>query len=464
MSTAVPADPFGLAGTILERKYRVDRVVAEGGFGIVYAGHHLALDLPVAIKALKRRPATSPEDWHDLLERFVQEAKTMARLRHPNIATILDTGVAELATGSVPWMVLEWLEGQTLQEALHARHGQGGRSPSEALQLLRPVFEAVAEAHDARIAHRDLKPSNVMLVPTRKGSTIARVLDFGIAKVMAGDDEQASSGRTTTEETFRAFSIGYAAPEQLAGTRTGPWTDVHALALILTEVLTDTSAYPQGDATTQHARVFDPHRPTPGRFGVDVGVWEPILARALAISPTDRFAHAGELLAALEKEIPRPAPVVIRTVNVRPTDDGTDGTMISESTRGPKRIGRFVVAAGASAVAIVAAIGIFVATRTPEQIPTPTATASPSGPTASTIASTPSTEMAIATASTTATGTTFATTSLAPPSTSSTPRPNPPMLQPKPPPLVASVTATTAPIAPTPVPSPSSTRPTYVPE
>ncbi len=298
-------DLFGLAGTVLDRKYRVDHVVAAGGFGLVYAGHHLALDQPIAIKVLKQRPEISVDGWHELLARFVQEAQMTARLRHPNIATILDTGIAELAVGPVPWMVLEWLEGRTLDDELTARRSGlrgGGRSPAEALELLRPVLQAIAEAHEAGIAHRDLKPSNVMLVPTRSGRSSIRLLDFGIAKLM-NDEPETSSGHTTTEQAFRAYSIGYAAPEQVAGKRTGPWTDVHALGLILTEILTDASPYGDDDAMP-HALVFDVRRPTPARFGVDVGAWEPVIARAVALRPSERFANAGEMLAALEAHVP----------------------------------------------------------------------------------------------------------------------------------------------------------------
>jgi serine/threonine-protein kinase len=295
-----------LEGVVLERKYRVIRVVAEGGFSVVYEGEHTALRIPIAIKVLRAPPGGPPA--RDLEARFAFEARTIARLTHPDIIRVLDTGVyapGEGASGvasGVPWIVLEWLVGETLKQHLAARRGAGGRRPSEALALLRPVFGAIAHAHDEGIAHRDLKPSNIMLARSRAGATAgvsAKVLDFGIAKLLA-DADAPGGGTDATEGSVRAFSRRYAAPEQLAGARTGPWTDVHALALILTELLTDQLAYAAGGGHEIGERIFDPVRPTPARLGVDVGPWEPILRRALALRSADRPRDAAALLAELE--------------------------------------------------------------------------------------------------------------------------------------------------------------------
>ncbi len=141
---------------------------------------------------------------------------------------------------------------------------------------------------------------------TRTGqqTPISRVLDFGIAKIMNEGDDGPATGLTKTHSAAPAFSPRYASPEQVSGTRTGPWTDVHALGLILTEMLTDLSAYPTTDKMELHVRVMSPVRPTPAHFGVDVGPWEPVLARAMALRPSDRYANAGDLLAALEATVP----------------------------------------------------------------------------------------------------------------------------------------------------------------
>src|SRR5215471_15584879 len=123
------ADPLGLVGKLLERKYRVDRRVAEGGFGVVYAGHHIGLATPIAIKVLKCPANVRPEEWMDLVAQFLDEAKTIAKLRHPAVVSVMDAGVTptEGNPEGLPWMVMEWLDGETLAEDLGRRRGRGGR-------------------------------------------------------------------------------------------------------------------------------------------------------------------------------------------------------------------------------------------------------------------------------------------------------------------------------------------------
>jgi eukaryotic-like serine/threonine-protein kinase len=297
-----PRDVFHLVGTLLDGKYRVDRVVAEGGFGVVYAGVHVRLDLPVALKLLK--PTRFFEgNRADLVANFLAEARLTAKLRHRNIAQALDTGVfyADDESEGVPWTCFEWLDGETLGDRLKKRRGSGGITPAEAWTLLSPVVDAMATAHTNGVVHRDLKPSNVMLVPTDEGVS-PRIMDFGIAKLVE-DPVKESTGDTSTESVFVAFSPAYAAPEQISRSRTGFWTDVHALGLIFTEVLTDARAYPVEHGTELVASVVANERPTPARHGVDVGAWEPVLKKALALDPRDRHANARELYRELESAL-----------------------------------------------------------------------------------------------------------------------------------------------------------------
>ncbi len=302
---SLDADPFGLVGGTLDGKYDVERVVAEGGFGVVYRATHCGLRRPVAIKVLKTPSGLDPALRGPFLEKFAQEARLIADLDHPAIVRVIDFGVGPMPVGEVaPWMVLEWLDGTTLEDDMEARRSARGRSPAEALALLRPVLEALAVAHEAGIAHRDLKPANLMVVRNRRGEPALRVLDFGIAKVMGDEEHAGASGHTATQSRLQACSPPYAAPEQVSGTRTGPWTDVHALGLILTELLTDAPPYPGSDLTETYAAILSPTRPTPARVGVDVGPWEAVLCRAVAFRPTERFQSAGALLAALESSVP----------------------------------------------------------------------------------------------------------------------------------------------------------------
>ena len=284
MNSAGELDVFGLAGTTLEGRFVVERAIAEGGFGVVYRAQQAALGRPVALKVLKTPAQFDAAAKHHFLASFAQEAKTIARITHPNIVLVHDFGVSAMPSGiSAAWMVLEWLTGETLDEELRRRRGQGGRTPAECLSLLKPALSALAVVHAAGVAHRDLKPANIMLVATPGGSSL-KVLDFGIAKMMDAD-EMPGTGETQTRSSQVAFSPGYASPEQIRRGRSGPWTDVHAMGLILTEMLTDRPPLDGATMAMLFEQVADRVRPTPAKFGMAVGAWEAVLCRAMALSP-----------------------------------------------------------------------------------------------------------------------------------------------------------------------------------
>jgi serine/threonine protein kinase len=279
-----------LVGTTLIGRYRVDRKVGAGAHGTVFVGHHLWLNVPIALKVLHAL------DHAPNAERFVAEARMLANLRHPNIVSVLDAGVLDdPQLPRVPWMVMEWCEGESLASHLGRR---GALSVHECVGLLRPVVEAVAYAHGRGVVHRDLKPGNVMLArDSATGAPSARVLDFGIAKVM---DVGADPTGTATATATRSFTPAYAAPEQVAGDRTGPWTDVHALGLLFTEVLCGRPPYPGATLTEIHGAVFAARRPTPAAYGVAVGPLEAVVAAAVAVRPQDRHPDAARLLEAID--------------------------------------------------------------------------------------------------------------------------------------------------------------------
>jgi hypothetical protein len=292
-----PADRFGLAGTTLAGRYRVERQVAEGGFAVVYRAFQIALERPIALKVLKTPPGLADAARARFENRFAREARTIARLQHPYIVDVYDYGVSQMPAGeSAPWMALEWLEGETLEHVLDGRRGAGGRSAAEAVALLRPVIDAVAYAHRRGVVHRDIKPANMMIVETDAGPVL-RMLDFGIAKIMAGD--AFGDTRPGRSSGVTGFSPDYAAPEQITYSRTGPWTDVHALGLLMTELLTDEPPFSATADEQLFEQIMSAHRPTPRRKGVNVGGLEAIVARALALSPGQRWKDAGQLLAAI---------------------------------------------------------------------------------------------------------------------------------------------------------------------
>jgi len=293
---------FNLVGTTLEGRFDVDLVVAEGGFGVVYHALQAALERPIALKVLKTPRRFDEAEMEEFLESFAREAKTIARIAHPNIVHVYDFGVSMMPSGvRAAWMALEWITGSTLEQELLRRRGRAGRSPSECFAILKPVLSALAVVHESGIAHRDLKPANIMLVPNRGGFSL-KLFDFGIAKIMHAD-EGPGSGKTQTRSNQIAFSPGYASPEQVSNGRTGPWTDVHAMGLILTEMLTDRPPLEGREMPLLFQQIVDRVRPTPGKFGVEVGAWEEVIRRALSLASAERYRDAGELLRALEATV-----------------------------------------------------------------------------------------------------------------------------------------------------------------
>ena len=294
---------------LLGGRIRVDRFVAEGGFGRVYQGHHIALDRPVAVKVLKVPPEYGAEARAVFCERFAQEARIIARLDHPAIVRALDFGVVGLSDGeTAPYMVLDWIDGVPLADRMAARRAEGRPfDRAEVLGLLAPVMEAIAVAHAQGIVHRDITPRNLMVVETAAGPSL-RLLDFGIAKVMEPDAAEARDD-TFTHTAMLAFSPRWAAPEQASRGRTGPWTDVHALGLLCTAMLTGERPY-RGPTETLYTEIFSAARPSPATFGLDAGAWEPVLARAVALRPDERQPDVASLLRELAAALRPPAPPV----------------------------------------------------------------------------------------------------------------------------------------------------------
>jgi hypothetical protein len=284
-----------LVGQVLDSRYRIDREVGAGGFGVVYAAWHLLLQRRVALKVLRLAPETPPAKRSILIAHFLEEGRTLTRLRHDYIVSALDLGSTVVDGLAAPYLALEWCDGDTLEQLIAERRGRRF-TLTETMTIFEPLVEAVAHAHALGIAHRDIKPANVMITRAAGGVIVPRLIDFGIAKLFEPDDA-AGTGSTHTVSGSSPFTPAYAAPEQIAGARTGPWTDVHALGLLFVELAT--GHHPYGYDAGLRLRAIDPLRPTPQRFGVDVGALERVIARALALRPAERYADAQGLRMAL---------------------------------------------------------------------------------------------------------------------------------------------------------------------
>lgn len=342
-------DPFGLVGTTIGGRYAVEAVVGEGGFSIVYRARHTLWDRRVAIKAIRGVESLDTEAREKLLRAFVQEGAMLAELSERTTAIVQARDAATLFTQTgdwVPYLVLEWLEGDTLEVALweERRAGLPPRSVEQAVRLLDPIAHALALAHAKGICHRDLKPGNVVLLGhPRSAACPVKLLDFGVAGFF-GD---ARWGLSVPAGSTAAcgFTPSYAAPEQFSDAYgiTGPWTDVFALALLVVELATGRE--PLGEGRTEElARVAvdAKRRPTPRTLGVDVPApVEEVLARALAVYPAERWQTAGSFWAALAQAVASP-----------PALD------VSSRARSTPAAGVGPVAAAAAAVVLAGALAI----------------------------------------------------------------------------------------------------------
>lgn len=300
-------DPFGLTGQLLDGQFRVESFVGEGGFSVVYRGTHVGLAEPIAVKCLKLPPSLGSALVETFVRRFRDESRLHYKLSqgHLHIARSIACGttVAPATSALVPYTVLEWLDGRSLAEEFEERSARGmrGRPLAEAVKLLDSAIDALAYAHAQGVVHRDLNPGNLFFAKTTSGIKL-KVLDFGVAKVMA--DSVLAIGSVRTLGNMRVFTPSYGAPEQFDERigAIGPWTDVYAIALVLLEVMTDRTVTEGEHIGELAAQALNPsRRPTPRTLGLSVpDEVEAVLARAVALSPEERPRDAGELWGTLK--------------------------------------------------------------------------------------------------------------------------------------------------------------------
>ncbi|AGP33676.1 serine/threonine-protein kinase [Sorangium cellulosum] len=302
------ADFFGWVGTTIEGRYRVDEVVGEGGFGVVYRGYHLGFDEAVAIKCLKLPTTMSTPQRETFLAAFIEEGRLLHRLSRASagIVQALDVGASLSPTGVwTPYLVLEWLRGVPLNRDFEERRASGEprRPLADAIALLAPAAMALDIAHRQGVAHRDVKPANLFLAEISDRPTL-KVLDFGIAKVMS-DFASTTQVMAETGNSVQAFTPQYGAPEQFNRSfgATGPWTDVFALALVLIEAASGRFALKGDDFVQLYVTATDrAHRPSLGYLGVPApAAVEAVVQRALAVEPRERYRTAGEFWDALDR-------------------------------------------------------------------------------------------------------------------------------------------------------------------
>ncbi|MGW1543539.1 Stk1 family PASTA domain-containing Ser/Thr kinase [Streptomyces sp. NPDC002309] len=263
-----------LVGQVLDGRYRVDARIAVGGMATVYRAVDTRLDRVLALKVM--HPALAADG--SFVERFIREAKSVARLAHPNVVQVFDQG----ADGSYVYLAMEYVSGCTLRDVLRER---GALQPRAALDILEPVLAALGAAHRAGFVHRDMKPENVLIGDDGR----VKVADFGLVR----------SVDTVTQTTGSVLgTLSYLAPEQIEQGSADPRVDVYACGVVLYEMLTGGKPH-TGDSPAQvlyrhvHDDVPPPSAAVPGlAYELDE-----LVAAATARAPELRPYHAVALLA-----------------------------------------------------------------------------------------------------------------------------------------------------------------------
>jgi predicted Ser/Thr protein kinase len=261
-------------------RFRIERELGRGGMGVVYLAYDEKLDRRLAIKA----PVFDPASKAEAIPRFLREARAMANVRHANLCPVYEAGEID----GRHYLAMAYIEGQTLHQKMRQT---GPTPPAEAATLVRKLAEAIQVAHEAGIVHRDLKPGNVLL--DIRGEPV--ITDFGLAR-------RASVGEIELTHTGALVgSPAYMAPEQVEGHvgEIGPATDIHALGVILYELLTGRRPY-EGSMASVIGQIVHKEPIAPREINSEVSpALEAICLKAMAKRIEDRFANAKEMADAL---------------------------------------------------------------------------------------------------------------------------------------------------------------------
>ncbi len=309
-------------GDLVDGKYRLLRVIGEGGWGVVFEGENVRTLKRVAIKLLRARPDLTA----DIRNRFEREAQAAGRIGSEHIVEVFDLGTVADGTH---YMVMELLSGEDLASRLRA---QGPLDPTVAARIVMQVLEGLGAAHEAGIMHRDLKPENLFLCPTRSGEDFVKILDFGISKFT-------TPGMTSATMTGAVLgSPFYMAPEQARGAKNvDPRTDLYSVGTLLFECVTGRVPFSGDNFNDLMFKIALSPRPNPLDLRPDLDpALVPIILKSIQADPNERFATAELFRDALLGWLESTGAQSVRTPELRRgtgTTPRTSGHLAATPTR-----------------------------------------------------------------------------------------------------------------------------------
>ncbi len=300
LRSAAPASD--LVGQVIADRYHVMKKLGEGGMGQVYLAEHVKMGRRSAIKVMNPSMVHDP----DAVARFNREASNASRITHPNVCAIYDFG--ETPDGLI-YLAMEFIEGEPLTDLLE-REAEGALPVPRAVTIFLQVAEALQAAHDLGIVHRDLKPDNIMLTRRKDGADVVKVVDFGIAKAVEGDQ----AGQKVTKTGLVVGTPEFMSPEQLSGDTLDGRSDLYSLALVFYRMLSGKLPF---EATTVQETMIkrltdDPTKLADARpdLTFPAGL-QPVFDTALARSPVERYQTVAKFAADVAAVTGRPGSAAV---------------------------------------------------------------------------------------------------------------------------------------------------------
>jgi serine/threonine-protein kinase len=276
-----------MIGTVLSGRYRLEAKLGSGGMSTVYLARDQTLDRQVAVKVMHREMS----EQADQLERFRQEARSVAKLSHPNVVSVIDAG----EDGGHPYIVFEYIEGETLKQRINR---DGALAPQEAIAYAIEIARGLSMAHARNMVHRDIKPQNILIDAEGR----AKLTDFGISRQLEQD------GMTATGRVLG--TTDYVAPEQAMGRKVDPRTDIYSLGVVLYEMLIGQVPFSADSQVGVAMKHVNEELPDVQRRRPEVSAAVALVVeRSTAKDPNERYQQVGEMIddlsTALEVEAAR---------------------------------------------------------------------------------------------------------------------------------------------------------------